>query len=157
MADRAVGFARLGVVGGGGFGGDHSRPHPESEVNGMSSALEANWNSGQNSTRQTYKTMGWAAYGAGAACVVGGALLYYLGWRRGEHWDIHRSELALTWPPALLVGTSSAPPLLLSTLVHIVRRGPRAGMFPRPGFDQSEVLDPRLPDRACVGEWRVFG
>jgi hypothetical protein len=52
------------------------------KVNGMSSDLEADWNPGTNSTREDYKTAGWIAYGAGAACVAGGMVLYYLGWRR---------------------------------------------------------------------------
>lgn len=54
------------------------------KVNSMSSDLEADWNTGKNSTRQGYKTAGWIAYGAGAACVAGGAVLYYLGWQREE-------------------------------------------------------------------------
>ncbi len=74
------------------------------EVNSMSSDLEANWNSGKNSTRQTYKTAGWAAYGAGAACVVGGAVLYYLGWRSGERGTSVVPAVGPDMAAALLVG-----------------------------------------------------
>jgi len=54
------------------------------KANSMSSNLEADWNPGTNSTREGYKTAGWIAYGGGAACLVAGTVLYYLGWRRGE-------------------------------------------------------------------------
>jgi hypothetical protein len=54
------------------------------KANTISGDLQSNWNSRNNSTRQDYETSGWIAYGAGTACVVGGILLYYLGWRRGE-------------------------------------------------------------------------
>lgn len=53
------------------------------KANSMSSNLEADWNPGTNSTREGYKTAGWIAYGGGAACIVAGTVLYYLGWRRG--------------------------------------------------------------------------
>jgi hypothetical protein len=33
----------------------------------------------KESSRSTYQTWGWVAYGAGAAGLLGGALLYYLG------------------------------------------------------------------------------
>ena len=54
------------------------------KANSMSSNLEADWNPGTNSTREGYKTAGWIAYGGGAAFIVAGTVLYYLGWRRGE-------------------------------------------------------------------------
>jgi TolA-binding protein len=54
------------------------------KANSMSSNLEADWNPGTNSTREGYKTAGWIGYGGGAACLVAGTVLYYLGWRRGE-------------------------------------------------------------------------
>jgi cell division septation protein DedD len=54
------------------------------KVNSMSGDLEADWNPTMDSTRKDYRTATWIAYGAGAACVVGGSVLYYLGWRRGE-------------------------------------------------------------------------
>jgi tetratricopeptide (TPR) repeat protein len=33
----------------------------------------------QDATRSSYKTWGWVSYGVGAACVVGGAVLYFVG------------------------------------------------------------------------------
>jgi hypothetical protein len=56
------------------------------KVNSMSSDLEktSNFNRDTDNTRQSYKTMGWVAYGLGAACLAGGPLLYYLGWRAGN-------------------------------------------------------------------------
>jgi TolA-binding protein len=54
------------------------------KVNSMSSDLNNDWNPTVDSTRKDYRTATWIAYGAGAACVAAGAVLYYLGWRRGE-------------------------------------------------------------------------
>lgn len=53
------------------------------KVNSMSSDLESEYDSSVDSSRRTYKTATWFSYGAGAACLAGGAVLYYLGWRRG--------------------------------------------------------------------------
>jgi uncharacterized FAD-dependent dehydrogenase len=52
------------------------------KVNSMSSDLEGNYGLAADATRKNYKTAGWIAYGAGSACLAGGAVLYYLGWRR---------------------------------------------------------------------------
>ena len=52
------------------------------KANGMTHDLEADWSSGTNSSRQSYETAAWIGYGAGAACVVAGVVMYYLGWRR---------------------------------------------------------------------------
>jgi len=52
--------------------------------NSMTGDLQSDWDPALSSKRDSYKTGAWIAYGAGAACVVGGALLYYLGWRRDE-------------------------------------------------------------------------
>jgi hypothetical protein len=52
------------------------------KVNSMSSDLEGNYRLAADATRKNYKTAGWIAYGTGAACLAGGAVLYYLGWRR---------------------------------------------------------------------------
>jgi len=52
------------------------------KANSLASELEkstTSYSRSKESTRSTYQTFGWVAYGAGAACVVGGALLYYLG------------------------------------------------------------------------------
>jgi tetratricopeptide (TPR) repeat protein len=54
------------------------------KVNSMSSDLEANWRSPDESTRRSYKAAGWIAYGSGAGCVAAGAILYYIGWLRGQ-------------------------------------------------------------------------
>jgi hypothetical protein len=54
------------------------------KVNSMSSDLNNDWDPTVDSTRKDYRTATWVAYGAGAACVAAGAVLYYLGWRRGE-------------------------------------------------------------------------
>jgi tetratricopeptide (TPR) repeat protein len=53
-------------------------------VNGMSTELENEYDPSVDSDRKSYKTAMWVGYGAGAACLVGGAIVYYLGWRRGE-------------------------------------------------------------------------
>jgi hypothetical protein len=37
------------------------------------------------SSRSTYQTLGWVAYGAGAACLAGGAVLYLLGHSQGQN------------------------------------------------------------------------
>jgi hypothetical protein len=52
------------------------------KANSMSNDLENNYDPSVDSSRKSYKTAGWIAYSAGAALVVGGAVLYYLGWQR---------------------------------------------------------------------------
>jgi hypothetical protein len=54
------------------------------KVNSMSSDLEAHYTSDTRSTQQGYKTLSQVSYGVGAACLVGGAVLYYLGWKKGQ-------------------------------------------------------------------------
>jgi hypothetical protein len=56
------------------------------KVNSMSSDLQQpdNYNRDTDSSRKDYKTLGWVSYGLGAACVAGGSLLYYLGWRAAQ-------------------------------------------------------------------------
>lgn len=39
---------------------------------------------GKESDRKTYETLGWIGYGAGAACIATGGILYYLGLRAGS-------------------------------------------------------------------------
>jgi len=34
----------------------------------------------KESSRKTYETMGWVSFGVGAAAIVAGATMYYLGW-----------------------------------------------------------------------------
>ena len=56
------------------------------KVNSMSSDLEKPfaYNRSTDSTRETYKTMGWVAYGAGGAFIAAGAALYALGWSKAR-------------------------------------------------------------------------
>jgi hypothetical protein len=54
------------------------------KVNGMSDDLENEYDPGVDSTRKGYKSGAWVGYGVGAACLVGGALLYSVGWMRGK-------------------------------------------------------------------------
>jgi TolA-binding protein len=54
------------------------------KANKMSDDLEGLYDPGVESSRDRYETAGWIAYGAGAACVATGALLYYFGWRRSQ-------------------------------------------------------------------------
>jgi hypothetical protein len=54
------------------------------KVNSMSSDLEKNWVPSTNSSRESYKTIGWIGYGVGSACVASGAILYYLGWHKSN-------------------------------------------------------------------------
>ena len=45
--------------------------------------LQSHYNPSTDSSNQTTKTLVLVGYGAGAACVAGGALLYFLGWKAG--------------------------------------------------------------------------
>jgi hypothetical protein len=54
------------------------------KANGMSSDLEKEYDPGVDSTRKRYKTGAWIGYGAGAACLAGGVVLYSLGVWRGK-------------------------------------------------------------------------
>jgi hypothetical protein len=56
-------------------------------ANHLADELEASPTSYRRSseaTRASYATASTVSYAAGAACVAGGALLYYLGWRQGR-------------------------------------------------------------------------
>lgn len=66
------------------------------KANGMASDLEKpeSYSRSSDSTRKDYKTFAWVSYGAGAAFVVGGAVIYYLGWQKG-----HDSESAVAVVP----------------------------------------------------------
>jgi hypothetical protein len=55
------------------------------KANGMSGDLENQYDPSVDSTRKSYKVAGWIAYGAGAACLASGVLLYSVGWSRGRH------------------------------------------------------------------------
>jgi tetratricopeptide (TPR) repeat protein len=54
------------------------------KANAMANDLESQYDPSVASSRNTYKTAAWLGYGAGAACLIGGAVLYYFGLRRGE-------------------------------------------------------------------------
>lgn len=53
------------------------------KANQLSRDVEADWDPDMESSRKSYQSAGWIAYGVGAACLAGGALLYYLGTRAG--------------------------------------------------------------------------
>jgi hypothetical protein len=56
-------------------------------ANHLAGELEASPSSYQRSkerTRASYASASTIGYAAGAACVAGGVLLYYLGWRQGR-------------------------------------------------------------------------
>jgi hypothetical protein len=54
------------------------------KANSMSSDLEKEYDPSVDSTRKHYKTGAWIGYGAGAACLAGGVVLYSLGLWRGK-------------------------------------------------------------------------
>jgi hypothetical protein len=54
------------------------------EANSKVSDLQKHYDDGSYSTSKDYKTGSQIAYGAGAVCVAGGVLLYYLGLRAGN-------------------------------------------------------------------------
>ena len=53
------------------------------KANGMIDDLQNRYDSGSYSSSKHYRTMSQIGYGAGAVCLAGGALLYYLGVRGG--------------------------------------------------------------------------
>jgi hypothetical protein len=73
------------------------------KVNSMSKDLETHYVTSTSSSRQDYKTFSQVSYGVGAACVAGGALLYYLGVRSGRS---SAAQVALA--PALAPGAVGA-------------------------------------------------
>ncbi|HEY5285014.1 MAG TPA: hypothetical protein VIM14_19635 [Polyangia bacterium] len=54
------------------------------KANGMVSDLEKRYSASDYSSSKSYKNLSQVSYGAGAVLVVGGAVMYYLGWRAGE-------------------------------------------------------------------------
>jgi len=59
-------------------------------ANKLASQLEASPSSYERSkenTRASYATASTVGYAAGAACIAGGAILYYLGWRNGREYS----------------------------------------------------------------------
>jgi tetratricopeptide (TPR) repeat protein len=73
-------------------------------ANNLASELEASPTSYQRSkesTRASYARASTVAYAAGAACVAGGVLLYYIGWRQGR-------ESSVTVEPMVSAQTAGA-------------------------------------------------
>lgn len=57
------------------------------KANSLASDLESSptsYDRDKESTRSSYATFSTVGYVAGGACVVGGAILYYFGWRQGQ-------------------------------------------------------------------------
>ena len=54
------------------------------KANSMVRGLAPTYNRSDDSTGKTYQTLSMVGYGVGAACVAGGMVLYYLGWRAGR-------------------------------------------------------------------------
>ena len=73
------------------------------KVNGMSRDLESYYQTSTNSRRETYKTLSQVSYGVGAACVAGGAVLYYLGWNKAQ-----TSSASVALVPAVAPGEVGA-------------------------------------------------
>jgi hypothetical protein len=46
--------------------------------------IEAKYQKSHQSSNEDNKTLAIVGYGVGAACLVGGAILYYVGWRQGK-------------------------------------------------------------------------
>jgi len=47
----------------------------------LTNEINAKFNANKESTRASYETWGYVSYGVGAAAIITGAALYYLGWR----------------------------------------------------------------------------
>jgi hypothetical protein len=74
------------------------------KVNSMTSDLEKPnaYNRSTNSTRETYKTMTWIAYGVGGAAVAAGAVLYAIGW--SKEGASSSGEATVSLAPSLVPG-----------------------------------------------------
>jgi hypothetical protein len=64
-------------------------------------AKPARYQPGKECTQASYATASKVSYVAGAACLAGGALFYYLGWRTGR-------ESTATLEPMLSAQTAGA-------------------------------------------------
>jgi tetratricopeptide (TPR) repeat protein len=69
------------------------------KANSMVNDVQNRYDGGTLSSSKDYKTMSVVGYGAGAACLAGGVLLYYLGVRAGSQ---------VTVAPAVAEGTAGA-------------------------------------------------
>jgi hypothetical protein len=54
------------------------------KYNSMTSGLSTDYYESTDSSSKTYKRLSQIGYLAGAVCVVGGAVIYYAGWRLGR-------------------------------------------------------------------------
>jgi hypothetical protein len=56
------------------------------KANSLASEIETAkpYQRSKENSRASYETFGWVGYGLGAACLVGGAVLYYLGYSKGR-------------------------------------------------------------------------
>jgi hypothetical protein len=52
--------------------------------NSLIDELQAKYEPSKDDTAKTYRTLAIVGYGVGAACLVAGSVLYYLGWRAGN-------------------------------------------------------------------------
>jgi hypothetical protein len=50
----------------------------------LTNEINTKFSQSKESTRASYETWGYVSYGVGAAAIMGGAVLYYLGWRSGQ-------------------------------------------------------------------------
>jgi tetratricopeptide (TPR) repeat protein len=50
----------------------------------LTNEINTKYSQSKESTRVSYETWGYVSYGVGAAAIVGGAVIYYLGWRAGQ-------------------------------------------------------------------------
>jgi hypothetical protein len=66
--------------------------------NSMIDDLQGGYEPGKHDTAKTYRSLAIAGYAVGGACLAGGALLYYLGWRAGK----------VSVAPAVLAGGAAA-------------------------------------------------
>jgi hypothetical protein len=73
------------------------------KANSMSRDLESYYQKSTNTSRETYKTLSQVSYGVGAACVAGGAVLYYLGWNK-----VQTSSASVALAPAVAPGEVGA-------------------------------------------------
>jgi hypothetical protein len=55
-----------------------------SKERSLTNEINAKYSQSKESTRASYESWGYVTYGVGAAAMVGGAVLYYLGWRSGQ-------------------------------------------------------------------------
>jgi hypothetical protein len=64
-------------------------------------AKPARYQPSKQSTQASYATASTASYAAGAVCLAGGVILYYLGWRKGH-------ESSATLEPMVSAQTAGA-------------------------------------------------